>query len=122
MSRTTLCLVTAGILAVLSVGLMSARRYVLGQEIQTPAGPGTYKVTLLVRGKSQGNAKVQTLCPLDYKQQHVFREEFLSEEMTQKPVEGRGHELRPILWTQKSTATKTNFQMRYEFYCIVDVH
>jgi len=115
-------LATAGLFAVLSIGTMATRRYALGQEIVLPAGPGTFKVTMLVRGKSLGNAKVQTLSPLDFKQQHVFREEFTSDEMTQKQLEGRAHDLRPVLWTQKPGGAKAAFQVRYEFYCSVDVH
>jgi len=121
MSRTTLCFLTAGVLAVLALGFMAARRQVLGEEILAPAGPGTFKVTMLVRGKSQGNAKVQTLCPLDFKQQHVFREEFTSQELVQKPVEGRGHDRRQVLWIQKAGGAKASFQARYEFFCSIDV-
>ena len=119
MSRTTLCLLTAGALAALSIALMVTRHQVLGREIYHPSGPGTFKVTMLVRGKSQGNAKVQMLCPLEFKQQHIFREDFSSQEMTDKPAEGRGHERR-VLWTQKAATAKGPFQARYEFYCSVD--
>ena len=90
MSRTTLCLLTAGALAALSLTLMVVRHQVLGQEIRHPAGPGIFKVTMLLRGKSQGNAKVQMLCPLEFKQQHIFREEFASKELVDKPETVRG--------------------------------
>ena len=120
MARTTLCLVTAGVLAFVSLGIMAARRQVLGEEILVPAGPGTFKVTMVVRGKSQGNAKVQTLCPLDFKQQHVFREEFASQELVQRPMESRGQDRRQVLWIQKAGGAKPSFQARYEFYCSVD--
>src|SRR5262249_12081907 len=70
MSRTTLCALTAAAVAVLSLTLMVVRHQVLGQDIRQPAGPGTFKVTLLLRGKSLGNARVQMLCPLEFKQQH----------------------------------------------------
>src|SRR5271168_814813 len=120
MSRTTLSFATAGVLAVLSLGVMAIRHQVLGQEIRAPMGPGTYKVTMLVRGKSQGNAKVRMLCPLDFRQQHVFREEFSSGEMVCKPVEGGSHERRPMQWMQKAGGGKTPFEARYEFYCTVN--
>jgi hypothetical protein len=121
MSRTTLSLLTAGILATLSLGIMAVRHQVMGQEIHQPAGPGTYKVTLLVRGKSLGNAKVQMLCPLDFKQQHAFREEFVSAELMQKPVEGHSHDRRQVTWWQKTQAAKVPLEARYEFYCSVDM-
>ena len=121
MSRTTFCLVTACALTLLSLGFMATRRQALGEEILAPTGPGTFKVTVRIHGKSQGNAKVQMLCPLDFKQQHVFREEFSSEEMTQKPVEGHAHDRRQLLWIQKAAGARTAFEARYEFYCSVDV-
>jgi hypothetical protein len=121
MSRTTLCFVTASVLAVLSLGVMLTRRQVLGAEIQAPGGPGTYKVTVLVQGKSLGNAKIQMLCPLDFKQQHIFREEYASQELCQKPMEDHSHERRQALWIQKSAAAKTPLQARYEFFCAIDV-
>ena len=115
MSRTTLSLLTAGILATVSLTVMAVRHQVMGQEVQVPAGPGTYKVTMLVRGKSLGNAKVQMLCPLDFKQQHVFREEFVSQELTEKPAEGHNHDRRQVLWWQKSPTAKVALEARYEF-------
>lgn len=110
MSRTTFCLVTAGALTLLSLGFMAARRQVLGEEILAPTGPGTFKVTVRLHGKSQGNAKVQMLCPLDFKQQHVFREEFTSQELTQKTVEGHAHDRRQVLWIQKAAGARTAFE------------
>jgi hypothetical protein len=120
MSRTTLSLLTAGILATVSLTVMAVRHQVMGQEVQAPAGPGTYKVTMLMRGKSLGNAKVQMLCPLDFKQQHVFREEFVSQEMTEKPAEGHNHDRRQVLWWQKSPTAKVALEARYEFCCCVE--
>jgi hypothetical protein len=120
MSRTTLSLATASVLAVLSLGVMAIRHQVLGMEIRTPIGPGTYKVTMLIRGKSQGGAKVRMLCPLDFREQHVFREEFTSNEMVCKPVEGGSHERRPMQWLQKAGGGKTSFEAHYEFYCTVN--
>jgi hypothetical protein len=121
MSRTTLCLLTAGILAVLSLGVMAVRHQALGEELHVPAGPGTYKVTLLIRGKSLGHAKVQMLCPLDFKQQHVCREEFHSAQLVQHPGEGHAHDRRPVVWTPKTPGAKAPFEARYEFYCSVNM-
>jgi hypothetical protein len=120
MSRTTLSLLTAGILAALAFGIMAVRHQVLGREIQLPVGPGTYKVTLLIRGKSLGSAKLQMLCPLDFKQQHIFREELHSAEMIDKPAEGHNHDRRQIMWWQKTPTAKVSLEARYEFFCSVD--
>src|SRR4029079_3725338 len=81
MSRTTLCVLTAGVLAVLSLSLMLARQVVLGDEVKAPAGPGTWKVTLLVTGKCTGDVKLLTATPLDFGRQHIFNEVCRSEEL-----------------------------------------
>ncbi len=122
MSRTTLCVLTAAVLAVLSVGVMVARYQVLGREVKAPAGPGTYKVTMVVRGKSAGAARLVTACPLDFKRQHVANEQCHSDELTPKHTEGRHGERRLIQWSPRGAAAKGAFQARYEFYCRVDVH
>jgi hypothetical protein len=122
MSRTTLCSITAAVLALAALGVMLLRHQALGKEIHIPAGPGTYKVTVVVRGKSQGNGKVQMLCPLDIHKQHVFREEFASEQMTPRPADNHPHDRRQILWSQKAGGGKGPFEARYEFFCCVDMH
>ncbi len=65
MSRTTLCAVTAAVLALLSVAVMVMRQQVLGDELRRPRGPGAWKVTLAVHGTSLGSARVVTAMPLD---------------------------------------------------------
>src|SRR5438094_5480831 len=114
MSRTTLCVLTAGLLAALSLGVMVARRQVLGGEVKAPAGPGTYKVTVVVRGKSNGEARLITACPLDFKRQHVCDEECQSAELTARHLEARRGERRLVQWAQNPGARGT-FQARYEF-------
>jgi hypothetical protein len=121
MSRTTLCVLTAAGLAALSVGVMVVRHQVLGSEAKAPAGPGTYKVTLLVTGKSSGDARLITACPLDFRRQHVCDERCQSPELAARRTEGRHGERRQVQWSQRA-AGKTPFQARYEFYCQVDVH
>jgi hypothetical protein len=121
MSRTTLCLLTAAGLGALSVGVMVARRQVLGSEVKAPAGPGTYKVTLLVHGKSSGDSRLLTACPLDFRRQHICDEHCQSAELTPRRSEGRHGERRQVQWSQKTTG-KVPFQARYEFYCQVDLH
>src|SRR5262245_28047233 len=89
MSRTTLCLLTAGGLAALSLALMGVRYAVLGDEVRVPAGPGTWKVTLLVHGRSHGEPRLLTLTPLDCGHQHVAREAWRSHELFEKPPDVR---------------------------------
>jgi hypothetical protein len=120
MSRTTLCVLTAVGLASLSLGVMVARHQVLGDEVKAPGGPGTYKVTLVVRGKSNGEARLITACPLDFKRQHVCDEKCQSAELTARHLEARHGERRQVQWSQNPGARGT-FLARYEFYASVDV-
>jgi hypothetical protein len=120
MSRTTLCVLTAAGLAALSLGVMVLRSQVLGDEVKAPAGPGTYKVTVVVRGKSAGEARLITACPLDFKRQHVCNEQCQSAELTPRHTEARRGERRQVQWAQKSGG-KGPFQARYEFFCRVDM-
>src|SRR5689334_22918260 len=117
MSRTLLCVLTALVLAVVSVGTSILRLTVLGQETRVPAGPGNYKITMLVRGKSTGDARVITACPLDFNRQHVFGEEYTSSELFPKIIETQHGLRRALHWSQRVTVPKGRFQARYEFFC-----
>src|SRR5262249_26766747 len=98
MSRTTLCVLTASVLAALAVGTMATRYAVLGDEVTTPAGPSTWKVTLLVRGHSQGEPRLLTAAPLDMGTQHVLKEDFASPQFVHKPPEAKRPDRRSVFW------------------------
>jgi hypothetical protein len=122
MSRMTLCLVTAAVLAGLSLGVMALRYHVMGSEITAPTGPGTYHVTLLVRGKASGEVRITTACPLDCGRQHVFREEYQSDDLGHRPGDPHRPDRRLVQWSAGRLAPGTAFQARYEFFCRVNVH
>ena len=122
MSRTTLCVATALALASLSLVVGIVRYEVIGSELRAPAGPGTYKVAMLVRGKSNGDAKLLTACPLDCNRQHIFREDYRSAELIPRPVSGHNNERRQLQWLQRPGSGKGAIEARYEFVCNVDVH
>jgi hypothetical protein len=122
MSRTTLCILTAAVLASCSLGVCFLRLYVLGEETRVPPGPGNYQVRMLVRGKGTGAVKLITACPLDFHRQHVFAEESSSAELHPKSSELRGGERRQIQWSERVGASKGTFLARYEFSCSIDVH
>src|SRR6185503_2138274 len=105
MSRTTLCVLTATALTALSIGIMTTRYAVLGEEVKTPAGPSTWKVTLVVRGQSQGDARFVTAAPLDMGRQHVLKEEFHSTQYSEKPSEGKRQDRRSIFWSRRAGQT-----------------
>src|SRR5262245_50481073 len=111
MSRTTLCLVTAAVLAAVSVGLTIARRSVLGDEVKRPHGPGTWKVTMLASGKtSSTDARLQTATPLDFGHQHIVRENCHSAEMANKPPVARHPERRQVLWSPRAGVADKQFR------------
>jgi hypothetical protein len=122
MSQTRICILTAVILAVLSLGLMIGRCCVLGDEVKMPAGPGTWKVTLSVRGRSQGgDAQLMTATPLDFGAQHILREICQSDELLDKPPNVRHPDRRQVLWSPRAGRGEATFRARQEFYCSVGV-
>lgn len=122
MSRTTLCVVTALSLMLLSAGIAIVRVQVTGNETRVPAGSGHFKVTLLAHGKSTGDARLITACPLDMGRQHIFGEDHASDELYAKIIEAQKAGRRSLHWTQRVTAPKGAFQARYQFFCNVNVH
>jgi hypothetical protein len=123
MSRTILCVITAGVLVAASLGLMITRYRVLGSEVLIPRGPGTWKVTLLVSGTSTGkDARLLTVTPLNFNHQQICRATCSSDEFFDKPPAARHPERRQVLWAQRANASPGPFRIHYEFYCQVEVH
>ncbi len=124
MSRTTLCLITAAGLVGLSVGLMVCRRQILGNEVKVANRPGTWKVTMLVRGRAVANdARLITTAPLDFGRQHIQGEALRSAELSGKPLDNSRHrERRQMLWTPRPGLAPCPIQATYAFYAIVDAH
>src|SRR5579872_5591352 len=121
MSRTTMCVLTAVVLSALSVGVMATRYAALGDEVKTPAGPSTWKVTLVVRGQSQGEARVAAAAPLDMGRQHVLKEEFGSPQFVSKPVDARRPDRRFVLWTRRPGQSDGPIRIRCEYYVSLEV-
>jgi hypothetical protein len=130
MSRTTLCAVTAAVLALLSLGVMALRHHVMGDEVKVPHGPGTWKVSMVVQGRSEGDARLLTLTPLDFGRQHLVRQSCQSAEFLDSAPEAhhdaapesRHPERRRVLWKQRVGTRDGPFRLRCEFYCTVDAH
>jgi hypothetical protein len=121
MSRTTLCVATAAGLVVASTSLMIGRQLVLGEEVKVPLGPGTWKVTLLVEGKSTGQeARLMTAIPLEVGHQHVHREDCRSNELLAKPPDAKHTQRHQVYWTQRPGFSQGSFRARYQFYCSVN--
>lgn len=121
MSRTTLCVLTASCLAALSIGVMIMRYQVLGGEVKAPAGPSTWKVTLMVHGKSIGDVRVISTAPLDMGRQHIVAEEFSSAQMVHKPADERQPDRRQVFWSRRAGEADGSFRLRSDFVISVDV-
>ncbi len=119
MSRTRLCVVTALALAVASVAVMVTRHLVLGPEARLPRGPDTWKVIMLVQGRSTGDARLVTATPLDGPRQHVVRELCHGEPFTPRPQNPGADDRRTVHWAQRPGTEPGPFRVRYECYCTV---
>lgn len=115
MSRTTLCVLTAGALAIVSLATMALRSYVLGDEVARPIGPGTWKVTLAVQGKGAGHARMWSATPLDLDRQHLVDDRYFSDDLSRKPPDSRHPERRRVVWSQRSGSPAGEFRCRSEF-------
>src|SRR5262249_26698236 len=63
-----------------------------------------------------------TLCPPDFGRQHIFGEEYASDELAPKLLDPRLGERRLIQWLPRLGTARGPVQARYEFSCTVDVH
>src|SRR6185437_15417690 len=116
MSRTTLCAVTAAGLALLSGAIMVVRHQVMGNELWSPRGSGSWKVTLAVHGTSLGSARVTTAIPLDLDHQQVANEIYQSEQLSKKPPDATHPERRVVLWSQRGRVPDGPFRLRCEYH------
>jgi hypothetical protein len=120
MSRTTLCAVTAAVLALLSVAIMAVRYQVMGDELRRAHGQGAWKVTLAVHGTSLGSARVATAIPLDLDRQQVDKEVYESEQLFAKPPEAKHPDRRVVLWSQRGGAPDGPFRLRCEYQVSIE--
>ncbi len=115
MSRTTLCVLTAAVLALLSGGTMGLRWCVLGDEVRRPVGPQTWKITLAVQGTGQGRARLYTATPLDLERQHLLDDRYTSKQLHHKAPEARFPQRRRVVWSQRQGRGNEDFRARSEF-------
>lgn len=120
MSRTTLCAVTAAVLALLSGTIMLVRYQVMGDELRRAHGQGAWKVTLKVHGTSLGSARVATAIPLDLDRQQVDKELYESEQLFAKPPEAKHPDRRVVLWSQRGGAADGPFRLRCEYQVSIE--
>lgn len=114
MSRTTLCLLTAGGLALLALGTMACRYHVLGDEVRLPVGP-SWKITLTVKGQSTGRARLWTAIPADLGRHHLITDTYESDDLSYRPPDARFPERRRVVWSQRGGGAAGPIQARAEF-------
>lgn len=121
MSRMTLCYLTAAALIVVSGGIMAARHSAVGDEVETPTGPNAWKVTLTVHGHAEAGARVYTSAPLDFRRQHVLREQSNSSQFEAKPSDSKDPRRRSVVWSLRPGTKPGPFKLRCEYHCAVEV-
>jgi hypothetical protein len=117
----TLCCLTAAVLVLLSVGTMIARYRTVGDEVETPTGPNTWKLTLTVHGNAEAGARVYTSAPLDFRRQHVLREQVRSHQLEPKPSDSKDPRRRSVVWILRTGTKPGPFKLRCEYTCAVEV-
>lgn len=121
MSRTTLCVVTAAGLALISIVLMIVRYQVMGEALYRPPGAGAWKVTLAVHGTSLGNARIATAIPLNLDRQKVDNEVYKSDQLSHKAPDVKHPERHAVIWSQRGGAAEGPFRARCEYHVSVEV-
>ncbi len=119
MRKTWLSVATALVLTVVSFGLILARRYVLGAEIDGAPGRSAWKVTLEVEGRLAGpDATVVTVLPPDFRRQHIADETYDSKQLTHRVRRGRESGPRRAVW-QRRPRVGDAFRLSYSFRLVL---
>jgi hypothetical protein len=119
MSKTWLSVMTALFLMAGSAALLLWRSYVLGDEITGLPGTSTWMVTLEVEGDlTARDVAVITVLPLDFRHQHISKEEFKSQELQLRHPKSQTDLPRTARWERKEGVGKLGpFALAYTFRC-----
>src|SRR5262245_59958481 len=102
MSRTTLCVLTAAGLALVSSSVIATRCVVLGEDLKRPTGPGAWRVRLLARGRSlNADTRVITALPLHAPHQHIENVISTSAQLQAKTAQSRHASRHQMVWNQR---------------------
>lgn len=113
MSRTRFCVLAALAIAAMSTTTMVARRLSLGPSGALPHGPDTWKVAMRVCGKSNGDARLVTLGPIDTPRQRVVHEDYAGDGFLSKRQ--TISERRTMTWTQRADAPVGPISLHVDF-------
>src|SRR5687767_6558908 len=110
MTKTWLSITTALVLAAVSLVLIGARRYILGEGLPRAA---TWKVTMTAAGELRDDASITMERPPDFRQQHIVDERFHSNELTYSVGRGTNPSRRQVVWRRSSTTSPQPFRTSY---------
>lgn len=82
----------------------------------------THRVTLMVRGRSEGEARLITLRPLVFGAQAIWREEATGTGLAPQRVVFRDGDLRQIQWTVEPGFAGRPIEARYSFLCTTNAN
>ncbi len=114
MSRTRLCVLAALGFATTSVAVVVARRAAIGPNGAVPHGPDTWTVTMRVACRSNGDARIVTLGPVDTPRQRVVNESCCGDGFVVTHA-GRRAERRTVVWSQGSNALPGPVNLHVEY-------
>ena len=120
MAKTRLSLLTALLLAAVSVALFVGRRLTPGAEAGGPRGDSAWKVTLAAAGElAAGESSVVNARPPDFRHQHVFEERFHSKELRVPTGKKGSHgDRREAVWRRTSMSGRQPYRLSYSFRCV----
>jgi hypothetical protein len=121
MRKTWLSVVTALLLAAVSVALIVGRWHVLGAEVDGIPGASAWKVTLRIDGElAARDGSVAAVLPLDFRGQHITDEAFDRAELTHKVRRRKDAGPRRAVWQRRmGTAGGQPFHLVYSFRCVL---
>jgi hypothetical protein len=121
MEKTSLSVVTAIVLVVLSVALLISRWYVLGLEIDGLPGTSTWKVTLKVEGHlTAKDASLTIVLPPSFRRQLIADETFASQGLTHRVRRSTEIRSRKVEWKRRpSVGQDQPFRAVYSFRCVL---
>jgi len=103
MPKTWLTVLTALVACLVSLGLIAARRAVLGPEIDGTPGTSSWAVTLEATGDlADENGTLTLFLPPDFRRQHIADEHFDSQELTARARIRKGNGPRRVVWQRRA--------------------
>lgn len=120
MSRTWLSIFTATILVSLSVGIMIARRSVLGSDLDGPRGTSAWRINLVIAGQAEDKDKPRSITvglPPDFRRQHIIEEKPRAGDV-RASTNGKSAPYRELHW-EGTVKSPTAYRLTWSFRAIL---